>query len=149
MHSIVNHLITTLADAKKTRWDEFLNMTLFALRVKQHTTTKYSPFCLLYGVNPRLPIDPRPPPDTLQALDDVELLEFQGLFTAGELEDLGHDHAAAYKRTLVQAEQMKKRHNIDDNQPDYYFEEGDMVKLKHWDKLKFEFKWKGPFHIAN
>jgi hypothetical protein len=23
-----------------------------------------------------------------------------------------------------------------------------MVKLKHWDKLKFEFKWKGPFHIA-
>ena len=31
---------------------------------------------------------------------------------------------------------------------DHYFSEGDMVKLKHYGKTKFEFKWKGPYHVV-
>ena len=148
MHAMIGHAITTLTEAQPARWDEFLPMTLFAIRVRKHATTQFSPFYLLYGVDPRLPIDPRPPPSTLQPLDEVEMLEFQSKFTARELDELGANRAAAYHRSLLQAEKIKKRLNIDENHPDYYFTEGDMVKLKHWDKVKFEFKWKGPYHIV-
>lgn len=148
MHAMLNHAITTLSDAQRERWDEFLPMTLFAIRVRRHATTNFSPFYLLYGVEPRLPVDPRPPPNTLQPLDEIESLDFQTLLTARELDSLGNSRAAAYKRTLVQAEQMKRRFNIQDENDTHYFEEGQMVKLKHWDKQKFEFKWKGPFFIG-
>ncbi|KAH9269611.1 hypothetical protein BASA83_008261 [Batrachochytrium salamandrivorans] len=26
---------------------------------------------------------------------------------------------------------------------------GDMVKMKHHDRLKLEFKWKGPYHVVD
>ncbi|EJT98627.1 hypothetical protein DACRYDRAFT_24238 [Dacryopinax primogenitus] len=40
-----------------TRWNEFLDAALFATRVRQQTTAKWSPFELLYGRKPRLPFD--------------------------------------------------------------------------------------------
>lgn len=38
-------------------WPRALPGTLFALRTSKHATTKYSPFFLLYGREPKLPID--------------------------------------------------------------------------------------------
>ncbi|KAH9266937.1 hypothetical protein BASA83_010295 [Batrachochytrium salamandrivorans] len=42
----------------------------------------------------------------------------------------------------AQAEAMRKRSGFDENTPDYFFKVGDMVKMKHHDRLKLEFKWK-------
>ena len=148
MHAMLGHSITTLSESKPERWDEFLLQTIFAIRVRTHAVTRHSPFYLLYGVAPRLPLDPRPPPCTMKPLDDLELEEFKSKFTARELDNLGQHRAAAYHRSKLQAEQMKKRLNLDPTAPDHYFEEGDMVKMKHHDKLKFEFKWKGPYHVV-
>jgi hypothetical protein len=148
MHSMLGHAITTLTESRPDRWDEFLNQSLLALRVRTHAVTKYSPFYLLYGVHPRLPGDPRPPPSTMQPLDELEELEYRREFTARTLDDLGQSRAAAYQRSILQADKMKARLNLDPDAPDHYFSEGDMVKLKHHDKTKFEFKWKGPYYIA-
>ena len=42
----------------QTDWDEFISSVLFAYRISQATSsTKFSPFQLLYGRMPRLPID--------------------------------------------------------------------------------------------
>ncbi|KAH9263027.1 hypothetical protein BASA83_013665 [Batrachochytrium salamandrivorans] len=42
---------------------------------------------------------------------------------------------------------MKKRGGFDENTPDYYFKVGDMVKMKHHDCLKLEFRWKAPITL--
>ena len=43
--------------SNKKDWDSFINLVLFAYRVSPNTTTGDSPFYLLYGCEPRLPID--------------------------------------------------------------------------------------------
>jgi hypothetical protein len=153
MHATLNHSITSLANAKRDRWDEFLNQALFSNRVRNHSVTKFSPFYLLYGIQPRLPMDPRPPPTTMADLDNLELDELRNNITIRELEELGQHRASAYFRSLQQADKMlsngKVQTNDDSNSEGaHYFQEGDMVKLKHHDRKKFEFKWKGPYHIV-
>lgn len=148
MHAMLGHALTTLVDGATERWDEFLPQTLFALRVRTHAVTKYSPFYLLYGVEPRLPGDAAPPREAMLPLDDIEKLEEKGEFHARTFEALGYDRAAAYKRTQVQAEAMKKRYNLDENAPEYYFKIGDWVKMKNHQKNKLDYDWKGPYMIA-
>ena len=38
-------------------WDDFVNVALWASRVRVHSTTGFSPFYLAYGREPRLPGD--------------------------------------------------------------------------------------------
>ncbi len=44
-------------DSQQGNWDEHLESILFAYRTAIHKSTKFSPFFLLYGSNPRLPSD--------------------------------------------------------------------------------------------
>ncbi|KAH9246514.1 hypothetical protein BASA81_015927 [Batrachochytrium salamandrivorans] len=39
--------------------------------------------------------------------------------------------------------------DFDENTPDYFFKVGDMVKMKHHERLKLEFRWKGPYHVVD
>ncbi|KAH6581343.1 hypothetical protein BASA61_009122 [Batrachochytrium salamandrivorans] len=75
MHAMMGHAITTLTHGTPERWDEYLQQTVFSLRVRKHATTQLSPFFLLYGVDPRLPGDTAPLQETMVPLDDVELIE--------------------------------------------------------------------------
>ncbi|KAH9272158.1 hypothetical protein BASA83_005495 [Batrachochytrium salamandrivorans] len=52
-------------------------------------------------------------------------------------------------RTKAQSEAMRKRGGFDENTPDYFFKVGDMVKMKHHERLKLEFRWKGPYHVVD
>lgn len=38
-----------LVNSQQNDWDVYLDATLFSLRSKVHTTTKYTPFRLMYG----------------------------------------------------------------------------------------------------
>ncbi|KAH9271428.1 hypothetical protein BASA83_006270 [Batrachochytrium salamandrivorans] len=49
----------------------------------------------------------------------------------------------------LKAEAMRKRNGFDENTSDYYFKVGDMVKMKHHDRQKLEFNWKGPYHVVD
>ncbi|KAH9264595.1 hypothetical protein BASA83_011924 [Batrachochytrium salamandrivorans] len=69
-------------------------------------------------------------------------------FIARNLDEVGQARSAANVRTKAQAEAMKKRNGFDQDTPDYFFKVGDMVKLKHHERLKLEFKWKGPYHVC-
>ena len=44
-------------DNNQKTWDTFLNLCLFAYRVSVHPTTGETPFYMLYGRQPRLPLD--------------------------------------------------------------------------------------------
>jgi transposase InsO family protein len=147
MHSMLGHSITTLSDSHPERWDEYLNQALFALRVRTHAVTGYSPFYLLYGVEPRLPGDTAPPPETMVPLDELERKEAIADFTARNLDELGQHRAAAYQLSVAQALRMTERTKDLNDAPAHYFSVGDMVKMKHHDKRKFEYSWRGPYHV--
>ena len=59
-------------------WDEYIDGTMFTINTNESTTTKYSPFFLMFGRNPRLPFEieklekPITDPETLsQVMTDL------------------------------------------------------------------------------
>ena len=50
-------------DTEQTDWDLYLDAILFSYRVSRQDSTKHSPFLLVYGRQPRLPIEFNTKPD--------------------------------------------------------------------------------------
>jgi hypothetical protein len=127
------------------RWDQFLNQTIFAIRVRSHAVTRYSPFYLLYGIEPRIPGDTEPPRESM-----VEWTrETRNDFQARNIDQLQRARGIVYMRSVEQAEKMRKRFLEVENSSDYYFKINDWVKLKNHKSNKFEFEWKGPYFVVD
>lgn len=52
--------ISELHQKHHNNWDDYLDAIVCAYNISQHKTTKFSPFQLLFGRSPILPIDPPP-----------------------------------------------------------------------------------------
>ena len=50
-------MLACYVNDKKNNWAEFLPLLQFAYNSSVHATTKFSPFELTYGRQPRLPLD--------------------------------------------------------------------------------------------
>jgi len=147
MHAMLGQALTKLCNGEPKRWDEYLPQVIFSLRVRTHNVTKKSPFYLLYGLNPKLPGDPSPPPSYLTDLDSEEAEHARNLMSAKILDELGQARAAAYFRSKQQAEKMAKRNGDELQLKKNTYQINDWVKVKNPIAGKFEYQWKGPFYI--
>ena len=115
---------------------------MLGVGVRTHSVTRFSPFFLLFGINPRIPGDISPPSVIWKPLDEIEALVEREGFTNRELEELGVARGQAYTRTLASKESMKTN-----NDREFYFELDDWAKIKDYHKTKFQFHWKGPYIV--
>ncbi|KAI5087912.1 interleukin-1 receptor accessory protein-like 1-A isoform X1, partial [Silurus meridionalis] len=57
MNRTLGNMIRALPPRSKVRWPQMLNTLTFAYNCTVHETTGFSPFFLMYGRTPRLPVD--------------------------------------------------------------------------------------------
>ena len=126
-----------LFDKSIKLWDLYLDQALFACRIRTHTTTKTSPFYLLYGKQPHLlgDINTALPTDTTPIAHDERLR----LVQSARIEAA----RAMYERAL-----QNKKYRDDIVKP-HTLEIGTWVLVRHEGSQKFEAKWYGPYQIID
>lgn len=136
LNGIIGTMLGKLLLNKPTKlWDLYLNQAVFACRIRTHTTTKTSPFYLLYGRHPHL-------------LGDVNVA------MSSEAEPAPHDErfkllqSVRKEAALATYDRAFKDKNARDElvQP-HKFQEGQWVLVRHENPQKFESKWFGPYQV--
>ena len=137
LNGIIGTMLGKMLLNKATKlWDLYLDQAIFACRIRTHTTTKTSPFYLLYGRHPHLlgdhnstvSIDAEPAPYE----ERLKLLQSARKEAA----------IASYERALKDKsvrDQLVMPHEL---------EEGQWVLVRHENPQKFEAKWFGPYQIV-
>jgi hypothetical protein len=57
VNQIIEDMLRAYVAKKPTKWEQYLPLLEFAYNSSRHTSTGYSPFMLMYGFQPRAPID--------------------------------------------------------------------------------------------
>jgi transposase InsO family protein len=136
----LHDLLRTLEVEKKTRWPLYLPEVVQAYNVTPHSTTGFSPYYLLFGREPRLPVDVwlgRPAPAAAGTTDWVR----------HHRERLREAHARAAKRTQVEAERRTSRVPV---RADSSLTVGDLVYLRHRKpgRNKIQDRWKPYLYVV-
>jgi hypothetical protein len=145
VNQIFKGMLTKYVKGDVHSWDEYVESALFSCRIRKHTTTGFSPFYLVYGVDPVLPGDVhRPFMDPLTE-EDPELIAEDALT---HLRYLRENRYLAEDRLRIQAQKDKEKWDaaLKKNETQE-FNIGDYVLLRHESKKGLEFNWMGPYQI--
>ena len=128
-------------------WDEFIPLILFAHRTSVLDATGDSPFYVLYGREPRLPIDVKYLPP---AADDLSTSVLDYPKRAVEKVEL----AQILARENLQRAQQKKKDYYDQKTKDAVFEVGQRVwvytpRSRKGLSKKLMHNWLGPYRIVD
>ena len=119
-------------------WDQYLAQALFAVRVRIHTTSRESPYYLLFGRQPPLPSDAneiRPLQVTPTEWDEV----------LRRIEGMKHARIVANERLVARAIAAGKTR--DERVKPRFIREGDWVLVRAEARHKFEGRWAGPYRV--
>jgi transposase InsO family protein len=139
VNGVLGALVTKMSLGIRERWDEFVKPAVFILNARTHSTTGFSPFYLVYGVQPRLPGDIFPPIAHRHVTSSD-----QSLITNRQLTKLGQHRALALSRSHTNARNWQESNGYT-SEPTFVI--GQFVKLKNFTKLKFQYRWTGPYII--
>lgn len=133
-----------VAKESRNNWEEYLERSLLACRIRAHRATGFSPFFLVYGQNPKIPGDELLP--SMHDLDEVELIN-------PRLEELNHlkesrkeaiDNLRKQKAQMIRSFQKQLRPSARQ-----HLKAGRAVLIRNEAKKKFEPTWLGPLLIKS
>ncbi|KAG1465264.1 hypothetical protein G6F56_004923 [Rhizopus delemar] len=149
----LGQILQRRTDEEKKDWDQYLPAVLFAYRSMKQATTKYSPFKLMYGYEPKTPFDME------HQIYFKKTPQFEATLyhrTAHQLHNLTRirEQAAKSIKTTQIAQKKAIESKILDQRKELkpQFNLGDMVLLykdfltTSWSG-KLQDKWEGPFII--
>lgn len=139
-NSTIGSMLTKYLYGKPVRmWDEYLSQATFAVRLRTHAVSKYSPFFLLYGVQPRLPEDPYEDVSEKTEAKIETILKRHAASNESRLQANTSLVEKAMKARLVQDELHKTGPTIG---------VGKYVLVRDENPAKFSPKWFGPYKVA-
>jgi hypothetical protein len=143
LNRVLKDMIRKYCDGFPEKWDLVLDQACFALRIREHNVTKFSPFYLLYGRQPRIPGD-APPGELFDFATEIGRQEF----TIRELESLGQARAGALLRSQLQARRMLEDQETREETLEDIFQPGTLVKRKNMIKGSLDYPWTGPYTVV-
>ena len=123
MNQMIIRMISKLEEDKKACWSEHLPELLLAYKATCSTVTGYSPYYLLFGRRPRIPVDYLFP--TLRDLPHQTKMEVSVVAMQKRLKE-----AFAVARCLTSEEANKQRHYYDRKAGAVALQPGDIVMVR-------------------
>ena len=140
-------MLSKVVQANQKNWDKHLPKVLFAYRTAIHESTKFTPFHLMYGRSPTLPVDV-----FLGRTNSYE--GFSGYpDIIREMHKVLGDSYATVRQNLTQA-QSRRKHLHDHSANSTAFQCGDRVWLyvpavKQGRSRKLSSLWRGPYTVID
>jgi hypothetical protein len=133
----LNTMLKKYCFSQRNTWDMFIDQCIFTCRIKLHASTGYSPFFLVYGRNPSIPMD-IPIPSVIEEGDSTgaRLEEVQALEVRRE----------SAKATAQRNQQYMISHYNRTVSEDI-IDVGDLVMLRNENPKKYESNWFGPLVV--
>ena len=155
--TIKNSLVKVLEDNHEM-WPHIIEGILFAHRVSRHSSTKYSPFMMLYNREPVLPIDVKHNLDREKEgeIEDenqepFDLEYFDAVFKSATKVRTSIKDDAAENIKATQKKQKREYHRSYMSNPEIRVD--DMMLMKNNKRIdgkggKFSQKWFGPYTVS-
>ena len=144
MNRTLQAMIANYVDEKKTNWVQFLPLLQFAYNSAIHSTTKFSPFELTYGREPRLPLD------VFNHSTKLELYLNVDSYASTIQDELARAFAKVAQNTEMSIEPHRIRHdrhvraaNFDEKEYVWVLDTSTLTGVSK----KLSHRWKGPYII--
>ncbi|CAF4504701.1 unnamed protein product, partial [Rotaria sp. Silwood2] len=131
--------LSKLYNAELNDWDEYLAPVIYAYNTGEQSTTGYSPFQLMFGRHPILPLNHTPATFNFNRPNDywMKLIKCMNIY-----------RQIARQKTLFHQQQSKQRFKKNSQNPQY--EINDLVFYKvPGHRAKLEERFSGPYTIVN
>lgn len=141
-HTLIQYLRHYIND-KQTDWDEWIPMAIFAYNTTVHSTTKFTPYELVFGIQPRIPSAITQSPEFYYTYDNyVENLKMK----------LNRSYDLA-KQNIKQSKEINKQY-YDKNTSHKTYKIGDLVYLLNESSTPATSKklrpiYQGPYEIIS
>lgn len=140
-------IIKKLCNEKRDDWDDFINMALFACRIRSHAVTGYSPFYLVYGIEPRIPGNEIYPDVVRQwIIEEDSMYDLKERINT--IESLEGNRNKSIEKVKACKEYFYNRHKKLFSKKFISYKPGDKVFLYNETRQKFMLNWYGPFTIV-
>lgn len=142
-HRVLNEMLGKRVFSDQSAWDQVLHSCLAAYRVSKNETTKYTPYFLLYGRDPVLPIDTLLQPRYRYHGDEYVPQMFENLHNAFKHVTQNIQQSQEHNKALVDRSAQPSSFQVGD--PVYYFD----PTVKRGDSTKLTLYWKPHFRIVS
>ncbi len=142
-------MLAKLMEDHPLDWDELLPYCVFAYNISMHASTKLSPYYILYGREPKLPMDhmfgtaeyDKPKSTKTYVRQLQNRLEEISIIAKANMEEAQHRQKASYDE--------RKSHTLQPLQPGEKVWVKNYTKPKVGESAKFIKKWLGPYTVVD